>query len=100
MFPKAPLYLKPGTPKTTITVSNTSHGFLGWVPSRILTGSRPIDLLRWMTTKLVLDGCAQRASTYLGGMLSMNRHMCLALQVSRAGVGTPAILQVGSPAHC
>lgn len=82
-------------------MSNTSHGFLAWVPSPTWTGgSRPIDLARWMTTKLVLDGCAQRASTYLGGMLSMNRHMCLALQVSHAGVGTPATLQVGSPAHC
>lgn len=99
-FAKAPLYLKPGTPKTTITLASASDGFLAWVPSRTWTGGRgPIDLATWMTTKVVLDGCSHRPSTYLGGMLSVDRHMCLALQISEAG-GTPAALRVGSPEDC
>lgn len=85
-FAKAPLYLKTGTPTTTIKLSADSERYLAWVPSRIWTsGSGPIDLTPWMATAVVLDGCPGHPSTFLGGLLSTDRRMCLTLLVSQTG---------------
>lgn len=99
-FVKAPLYMKPGTPMTTIKLTSASGGYLAWVPSRSWTGgSGPIDLAPWVTRTVVLDGCTDRPSTYLGGMLSTDRHMCLRLQVSQGG-GKATALRIGPSARC
>lgn len=101
-FVKAPLYLRSGTPKTTIKLTAASDGYLAWVPSRIWTGgSGPIDLTPWMATAVVLDGCPAQPSTYLGGLLSTNRRMCLTLQVSQAGTNAKShTVRLGPSDHC
>jgi hypothetical protein len=98
-FAKTPAWLEAGAARTTIELSASSRGYLAWVPAQIWTKGGPIDLRRWMTSKLVFDSCPDRDITYLGGLLSTDPHMCLTLHVTVAA-GESRPVPVGSTAHC
>lgn len=102
-FTKAPAYLRPGTPATTIELAAGSSGYLAWVPASIWTGGGggPIDLTRWLTSRVVFDGCGQHPSTYLGGVLSTRPGICLTLRVTQPGSGgLERTVRVGSAGEC
>lgn len=99
-FIKAPAWLKAGSAKTTIELSASSGGYLAWVPAPVWTGGGGgIDLTPWMASKLVIDGCADRDSTYFGGLLSTDPHICLTLHVSDAA-GESRQIHVGLTSRC
>lgn len=100
-FIKAPAWLRARAAKTTIELSASSGGYLAWVPARIWTGGGGggIDLTPWMTSKVVFDGCPDGDTTYFGGLLSTDPHICLSVQVA-AVAGESRQIQVGSKAHC
>ena len=99
-FIKVPAWLKGGSAKTTIELSASSGGYLAWVPAPVWTGGGgEIDLTPWMTSELVIDGCPDRDSTYFGGLLSTNPHICLTLDVSDAA-GDSQQIHVGSTSRC
>ena len=82
LFAKTPLYMGEGTQATTITPV-ASRGHAAGVPARICTAnSGPIDSTACTASTVVLDGRSDQPSSYLGGQLSTNPHMCLALPVS------------------
>ena len=58
-------------------------------------GGGKIDLTPWTASKLVLTGCPDRDSTYFGGLLSTDPHMCLTLSVA-GPTGPPRQETVGS----
>lgn len=99
-FIKAPAWLKRGSAKTTIELSASSGGYLAWVPAPVWTGGGGrIDLTPWMTRKLIIDGCPDRDSTYFGGLLSTDPHVCLTLHVSDVA-GESQQIHVGSTPSC
>ena len=99
-FIKAPAWLKGGSAKTTIELPALSGGYLAWVPAPVWTGGGGgIDLTPWMTSKLVIDACPDRDSTYFGGLLSTDPHICLTLHVSDAA-GHSQQIHVGSTSRC
>lgn len=100
-FIKAPAWLRARAAKTTIELSASSGGYLAWVPARIWTngGRGGIDLTPWMTSKVVFDGCPDTHTTYFGGLLSTDPHICLSVQVA-AVAGESRQIQIGSKAHC
>ena len=101
-FAKIPAYLGPGTTGATIELAPDSEGYLAWVPASTWTGGGgAIDLTPWMATTVILDGCPDQASTYLGGVLSPSPHMCLTLRVSqRSEAGQHQDIFVGARAEC
>lgn len=88
-FLKAPVYVKPGALATTVELPVGSSGYLAWVPAGIWTGGggQPIDLTRWMASRVVFPSCPHQAGTYLGGVLSTDRHICLTLRVYQPSAG-------------
>jgi len=99
-FIKAPAWLKAGTAKTTIELAASSGGYLAWVPAAIWTGGGgEINLTPWMTSTLVIDGCPDRDTTYFGGLLSTDPHICLTLRVSDAA-GNSRLIHVGPISRC
>jgi hypothetical protein len=99
-FTKAPARLRAGTARTTIELLASSGGYLAWVPAQIWTSGDGggIDLTPWMTSELVFDGCPHRDSTYFGGLLSTDPHICLTLRVTVAAESRQ--IHIGSNAHC
>lgn len=99
-FVKAPASLTAGAAITSIELPTASGGYLLWVPAQLWTGGdREADLTQWMTSKVLFDGCADRATTYFGGLLSADPNICLTLRISDAA-GESRQVPVGSPAHC
>ncbi|MBO0812810.1 MAG: META domain-containing protein [Microlunatus sp.] len=102
-FTKTPAYLSPGTAATTIELAPGSGGYLAWVPASVWTrgGGRPVDLTRWMASRIVLDGCGQHRSTYLGGVLSTRPGICLTLRVTQPALGRQGRrVRLGNAAEC
>ncbi len=96
---KAPTWLKAGA-TATIGLSAASDGYLAWVPAGIWTSSTGgVDLTPWLASKVIMDGCADRDVTYLGGLLSTNPNICLTLHVADA-TGEAQDVRVGSTANC
>lgn len=102
-FAKTPAYLKPGTPTTTVELPAGSSGYLAWIPAGIWTGAsgQPIDLTRWMASRIVFHSCRHQASTYLGGLLSTEPGICLTLRVSQpSAAGQPRTVYLGGSGQC
>ncbi len=53
----------------------------------------------WLASKVIMDGCADRDVTYLGGLLSTNPNICLTLHVADA-TGEAQDVGVGSTGNC
>ncbi|MEP7021239.1 MAG: hypothetical protein ABI808_11340 [Pseudonocardiales bacterium] len=96
-FVKSPAYLNATTAPITVELTASSKGYLAWVPARIWTGSggSPIDLRPWVTSRLTFDGCPDRDTSYLGGLLASNPHVCLTVHVRRAGAATSEATRLG-----
>jgi hypothetical protein len=85
-FRKVPAYLRGGSPPITIELVAPSTGAaLAWVPAGVWTGDGPPNVSQWLTTKVILDGCSDSGSTYLGGLVADDPATCLALHVSQDG---------------
>lgn len=98
---REPLCLFAGT-RSNIppAISSASGGCLAWVPAGIWTSSTGgVDLTPWLASKVIMDGCADRDVTYLGGLLSTNPNICLTLHVADA-TGEAQDVGVGSAANC
>lgn len=90
-FRKAPAYLRRGSPPITIElVAPTTGAALAWVPADVWTSDEPPNVSRWLTTKVILDGCPDSGSTYLGGFLADDPDTCLVLDISSSD-GKPAV---------
>lgn len=101
-FVKAPAYLMAGTAAITVELPARSVGYLAWVPAPIWTsGGGDIDLTRWMASRVVFHGCSRSASTFLGGFLSPDPHICLTVRVSQPSVSEKRqTVHLGTTSRC
>ncbi|MGH8889868.1 MAG: hypothetical protein ACRDV3_08955 [Acidothermaceae bacterium] len=95
-FRKAPVYLTAGTSPVAVQLT-TPGSYLAWVPAGVWTSGAPPDVGPWIATNVIFDGCPDRDSTYLGGLLVPNAQVCLTLIVTHTGASLPTSrLHLGS----
>ena len=79
-FRKSPLTVRADAMRVTIYIAGSMRA-LAWVPDAVWTAGTPVDLSAWAARFVTVNTCANKDTSFLGGILAAEPNPCLTLRV-------------------